>query len=220
MQPENVHWQMLMCYVPASARTSAMSKCEEHASSQEDWNVLLDITLKGLAALRKCKEIYLEAYTSILTVPVDRLEKAYGVTITVADREFVESGIEPVLERAQSVDIALLVVGDPFGATTHCDLLARAKQVVHARACHGRVLFLCVCSIPLKQLSAATGHEGELFKACTWFVAVAAPTAMSRWRLLLGSQRAAIVSPALPAPLAAEAPKATPGSKKEDARWC
>lgn len=38
---------------------------------------------------------------------------------------------------AENVDVALLVVGDPFGATTHTDLIIRAKeknikfQVVH-----------------------------------------------------------------------------------------
>lgn len=31
--------------------------------------------------------------------------------------------------RAQTEDVALLVVGDPFGATTHCDLLQRAKEL-------------------------------------------------------------------------------------------
>jgi len=88
-----------------------------------------DITLKGLDAIRKCSEVYLEAYTSVLTVPKERLEAAWGVTITIADRDFVESKIEPVLERAATADIALLIVGDPFGATTHCDLLARARQL-------------------------------------------------------------------------------------------
>mmetsp|Transcript_6296 Transcript_6296/g.13750 ORF Transcript_6296/g.13750 Transcript_6296/m.13750 type:complete len:368 (-) Transcript_6296:82-1185(-) len=88
-----------------------------------------DITLRGLNALKKCSEVYLEAYTSILTVSKERLEQAFGVSIQVADREFVESGIEPLLQRAATADIALLVVGDPFGATTHCDLIARAKQL-------------------------------------------------------------------------------------------
>ena len=42
-----------------------------------------DITLKGLSTLQKCSEVYLEAYTSILTVDKDRLERAYGVNIQV-----------------------------------------------------------------------------------------------------------------------------------------
>ena len=47
----------------------------------------------------------------------------------LAPRELVESEIEPILERSRHEDISLLVVGDPFGATTHCDLLARAKAL-------------------------------------------------------------------------------------------
>ena len=62
-------------------------------------------------------------------MPRERLEAAYGVSIRIADREFVESQIEPVLERARTAEIALLVVGDPFGATTHSDLMARARAL-------------------------------------------------------------------------------------------
>uniref|UniRef100_A0A7S2DK48 diphthine methyl ester synthase n=1 Tax=Haptolina brevifila TaxID=156173 RepID=A0A7S2DK48_9EUKA len=88
-----------------------------------------DITLKGLRAVQRCTKVYLEAYTSILGVPRTRLEEVFGVAIEEAPRELVESQIEPILERAKHEDVALLVVGDPFGATTHCDLLVRAKQL-------------------------------------------------------------------------------------------
>lgn len=55
----------------------------------------------------------------------------------VADREMVEQGADEILEKAKGVNVAFLVVGDPFGATTHTDLVLRAKtlnipvQVVH-----------------------------------------------------------------------------------------
>ena len=73
--------------------------------------------------------MYLEAYTSILGVPRARLEEAWSIKIEEAPRELVESEIEPILDRARHEDIAMLVVGDPFGATTHCDLLARAREL-------------------------------------------------------------------------------------------
>ena len=38
-----------------------------------------DITLKGLKALKGCAKIYLEAYTSVLTVPKEQLEEAKGL---------------------------------------------------------------------------------------------------------------------------------------------
>ena len=88
-----------------------------------------DITLKGLKAVKGCSEVYIEAYTSILTVPRAKLEALFEKKIEEAPRELCESAIEPILERARSTDIAMLVVGDPFGATTHCDMLARAKEL-------------------------------------------------------------------------------------------
>lgn len=33
------------------------------------------------------------------------------------------------MSRAKDDDVALLVVGDPFGATTHSDMVVRARQM-------------------------------------------------------------------------------------------
>jgi diphthine methyl ester synthase len=46
----------------------------------------------------------------------------------VADRNFVEQGADELLENAVKSNVAFLVVGDPFGATTHTDLILRAKE--------------------------------------------------------------------------------------------
>ncbi|XP_029905879.1 diphthine methyl ester synthase [Myripristis murdjan] len=88
-----------------------------------------DITVKGLQAVRGCSRVYLEAYTSILTVGKEALEKFYGRELILADRELVEQQADQILQDADATDVAFLVVGDPFGATTHTDLLLRA---VHA----------------------------------------------------------------------------------------
>jgi len=89
-----------------------------------------DITLKGLNALKRCSKIYLEAYTSVLTVPKEQLEEAWGVVIEIADRQLCEEGCEEaILQRAMTEEVALLVVGDPFGATTRSDLLHRAREM-------------------------------------------------------------------------------------------
>lgn len=40
----------------------------------------------------------------------------------------VEQGADDIMEGAREKNIAFLVVGDPFGATTHTDLLLRAKE--------------------------------------------------------------------------------------------
>jgi len=89
-----------------------------------------DITVKGLEIVRSCTEIWLEAYTAILPgVDVQKLSTFYGKEVRVADREKVESGVGKLIEKAQTENVALLIVGDPFGATTHADLWLRAKKL-------------------------------------------------------------------------------------------
>jgi diphthine methyl ester synthase len=104
-----------------------------------------DITVKGLEvslsrnsglhlrikAVRGCSRVYLEAYTSILMIEQTKLvinprsmtpvctelcqEEFYGKTLIVADRDTVESDSDTILDGAGETDVALLVVGDPFG---------------------------------------------------------------------------------------------------------
>eukprot|EP01027_Heterolobosea_sp_BB2_P012608 GEZU01018253.1.p1 GENE.GEZU01018253.1~~GEZU01018253.1.p1 ORF type:complete len:299 (+),score=78.92 GEZU01018253.1:45-899(+) len=88
-----------------------------------------DITVKGLETVRSCSRIYLEAYTSILGVDKERLEAFYGKQITLADREMVESNSDEILANAGTENVAFLVVGDPFGATTHSDIIVRARDL-------------------------------------------------------------------------------------------
>ncbi|TXG52081.1 hypothetical protein EZV62_021250 [Acer yangbiense] len=93
-----------------------------------------DITLRGIDAVKKCDKVYIEAYTSLLsfglsTDGLSNMEKLYGRPITVADRETVEEKADHFLSEARDSDVAFLVVGDPFGATTHSDLVVRAKNL-------------------------------------------------------------------------------------------
>ncbi|KAJ3598829.1 hypothetical protein NHX12_032793 [Muraenolepis orangiensis] len=85
-----------------------------------------DITVKGLEIVKRSSRVYLETYTSMLTVGKDKLEEFYGREVIVADRDLVEMEAEEILKEADSTDVVLLVVGDPFGATTHSDLVLRA----------------------------------------------------------------------------------------------
>ncbi|KAI4468615.1 diphthine synthase [Holotrichia oblita] len=119
-----------------------------------------DITVKGLEIIKKCSRVYLEAYTSILSCGTEALEEFYGRNLIVADRDLAEQGADEILEGAHELDIALLVVGDPFGATTHTDLVLRAKekgikvQVVHnasilnAVGCCGLQLYMFGETLP------------------------------------------------------------------------
>ncbi|KAJ5578399.1 Diphthine methyl ester synthase [Penicillium hispanicum] len=88
-----------------------------------------DITVRGLEIVKKAERVYLEAYTAILLVDKAKLEAFYGRPVIEADRELVESGSDEILAGADKADIAFLVVGDPFGATTHTDLVLRAREL-------------------------------------------------------------------------------------------
>lgn len=74
-----------------------------------------DITVKGLEIVKRAHRVFLEAYTSILVDDHRELEQFYGREVIVADREFVESDSDRILEDAQDKEIAFLVVGDPLG---------------------------------------------------------------------------------------------------------
>ncbi|MBW3003494.1 diphthine synthase [Candidatus Woesearchaeota archaeon] len=89
-----------------------------------------DITLKALETVKNCEVVYLESYTSKLNCDVKALENLYGKKIILADRDMVENHPEETIIRdAKEKDVAFLVVGDIFGATTHADIRLRAHKL-------------------------------------------------------------------------------------------
>lgn len=88
-----------------------------------------DISVRGLELVRDSDYVYMEYYTSILGVSKEVLENYYQKKIILADREMIESEFEKeIMEKAKEFKVALLVVGDPFSATTHVDLYLRATH--------------------------------------------------------------------------------------------
>ncbi len=86
-----------------------------------------DITLRGLEEVKTSDLIYLETYTSKLFGATKKnLEGLFGKKIQIANREFIEKG--DILNYAVSHKVALLIPGDPLVATTHTDLLLRARE--------------------------------------------------------------------------------------------
>lgn len=89
-----------------------------------------DITVRGLETLKSCSRVYLEHYTSILTCTPEKLSEFYGKEVLIADRNLVETQAEEkLLLPAKDEDVAMLIVGDVFSATTHTDLQLRAKEL-------------------------------------------------------------------------------------------
>ena len=104
-----------------------------------------DITLKGLNTIKRSFKVYLESYTSILSKPKTELESFYGREVIEADRIFVESQCEQMLEEAKTAEVSFLVVGDPFCATTHADLFLRAQELkIKVEVIHNASIFTAV----------------------------------------------------------------------------
>lgn len=87
-----------------------------------------DITVKGLEIIKKCDKVYLENYTSLLQCSLSDLERFYGKKIILADRATSEQKDEEIVKEAKTADVAFLVIGDPFSATTHIELFKLAKE--------------------------------------------------------------------------------------------
>lgn len=102
-----------------------------------------DLTLRGLEAARRCGKVYLETYTSIL--PQQELSAQIGKPIHPADRALIEQHADQFLAEARDGDVALLIAGDPLLATTHTDLLQRARQAgVQTAVIHNASVFSLV----------------------------------------------------------------------------
>lgn len=87
-----------------------------------------DITINGLEAIKKCDLVYLENYTSVLNCTKEDLEKFYGKKIIPARRSLAEADGNEIIDNAKTKNVAFLVIGNPLAATTHFDLLLRAKK--------------------------------------------------------------------------------------------
>ncbi|MDI6721771.1 MAG: diphthine synthase, partial [Candidatus Aenigmarchaeota archaeon] len=86
----------------------------------------MDMSLKGIEAMKRCDEIYCELYTNKWNGSIKALEEITGKKITTIDREKAESDF--LAEKAKECDVALLVPGDPFSATTHFEIFVECKK--------------------------------------------------------------------------------------------
>ena len=82
-----------------------------------------NLTLSGLDAIKK-SEVYLENYTAVIP-SVEEFEDFIGKKITLLNREDVEKKADDIIEEAKKKDVAFIVVGDVFSATTHIDFYSR-----------------------------------------------------------------------------------------------
>lgn len=86
-----------------------------------------DLTINAKDVIKECDFVYLENYTSYVGFDVKKLEKLVKKNIILVNRNFVEVENE-IIKNAKNKNVAFLVKGDVFSATTHTDLFIRAKQ--------------------------------------------------------------------------------------------
>jgi len=111
-----------------------------------------DLTLRGIAAAKTCSKIYLECYTSLHPESdTEKLIQRIGKPILLADRTKVEQQAEELLRAAREGNAALLVVGDPLFATTHADLIMRARNAnISVEVIHNASVFTAVAQTGLQ----------------------------------------------------------------------
>ncbi|KAM0674153.1 hypothetical protein GVAV_002226 [Gurleya vavrai] len=86
-----------------------------------------DLSLNSIEILKKAFNIYIEYYTSKININIENLQKITNKTITKLYRSDLEEK-NFLIEESSKNDICLLIIGTPFFATTHTDLLVRAKE--------------------------------------------------------------------------------------------
>ena len=80
------------------------------------------ISVEGFEIVKKCKKVYLENYTSVFEMKLNELGDFFGKKIIEVERDFVEKQVKNVFMEAKKDDVAFLVIGDVYSASTHIDL--------------------------------------------------------------------------------------------------
>jgi diphthine synthase len=91
------------------------------------------LSARAMEVLQSSGEVFAEEYTAVAPPgTLERLAASIGRPVRRLERSLVESEA-PILEAlARSARVTLLVVGDPFAATTHVALRLAAEKAGHA----------------------------------------------------------------------------------------
>ncbi len=113
-----------------------------------------DLSLRGVEACRKCKEVYAELYTARWGGSLPNLEKTIGKKIHLLERTDLEDDSPELIKKAKSSDIAVLFPGDPLSATTHLSLVSEAKESkIPVKIIHSSSIFTAVAECGLSLYS-------------------------------------------------------------------
>ena len=88
------------------------------------------ITEEMKQVISQSEHVFIEHYTNFYQNSFEELEEYLQTTITTCVREDIENRVEELLLKpALKQDVVLLIIGDILVATTHTDLLLRAKEM-------------------------------------------------------------------------------------------
>jgi len=108
-----------------------------------------DVSVRALAAIKKCDSVYAEFYTNKWTGDMKKIENITGKSVTTIKRQDVES--ERLTDEARHKDVALLIPGDPLSATTHIQLMIDAKEKgIDCRVVHSSSIYTSVAETGLQ----------------------------------------------------------------------
>ena len=109
-----------------------------------------DISLRAMEAVKKCKFVYLDIYTNIFHYKIKDIEKIINKKIINASRQLIEEN-EEIIKNAKKSNVALIVSGDPLAATTHIDIMLRArKEKIKVEIIHAPSIFTAISETGLQ----------------------------------------------------------------------
>jgi diphthine synthase len=108
-------------------------------------STIKDMSLAALETLKAADAIYAEFYTNAYGSEKAEIETLSGKKVTLLKRSDLEEHPEANVFSAPDKAVVLLVGGDPMVATTHSDLILRAKKlgiktkIIHASSVYSAV---------------------------------------------------------------------------------
>lgn len=111
-----------------------------------------DISLRGLQVLKGAEKIYAEFYTNFFSGSLKGIEALVGKKIEILKRQDIEEHAEEnLLKDSKEKRVVLLVPGDPMVATTHSDIILRAKKLgIETRIIHASSIYSAVAETGLQ----------------------------------------------------------------------
>jgi len=107
-----------------------------------------DISLKGLEAVKQADVVFVEFYTSLLSINVAELEDFLGRRVNLLQRKDLEEESWRIVEEAKEKHVVILVPGDPMVATTHVAIRLEAEKAgVKTRVIHSASIISAVCGL-------------------------------------------------------------------------